>query len=183
MSSHNKRRRLGTVLVALGGRRPEQRTCLMAYHACNSDGRYHGLTRATILPRRLFMVPLIAAAVLVGSQPAAHAEFDPPGPDVWCAEKADTDPFCQLSSVFSDDVYKLPELGGSFVFVSGGQFAIGTDEARLTGDITNGGGGAIQRRARLERTQASRPRHSGHWPSRPLLRRTLHIFLEPIHRD
>ncbi len=68
----------------------------MVYHACKSDGCYHRLTGATILPRRLFMVPLITAAVLGVSQPVAYAEFDPPGPDTYCADNAVTDWLCHL---------------------------------------------------------------------------------------
>ncbi len=111
----------------------------MAYHACKSDGRYQRLTGATIPPRRLFMVPLIAAAVLGVKQPAGYAEFEPPGPDTFCAENAQTDIFCQLSQVFSEDVLKLPELGDSFVFISNGHFVMGPDGARLAGDIIGGG--------------------------------------------
>ena len=104
-----------------------------------SDGRYDRLTEATILPRRLFLVPLIAAALLGVKQPAAYAEFDPPGPDVFCADNAATDFMCQVSAMFVNDALQLPEVGGQFQFISNGQFVMGTDGARLTGDITGGG--------------------------------------------
>ena len=116
----------------------------MVFDASKSDGRYHGLTRATILPRRLFMVPLIAAAMLGVKQPAANADFDPPGPDVFCARNAITYALCQLSSVSVNEAFVLPELGGSFDFyyvLSNAHFVMGTDGARLTGDIREVAGG------------------------------------------
>ena len=87
---------------------------LMILNTCKFDGRYHRLAGATIPLRRLFIVPLLAAAVLGVKQPAAYADFDPRGPDVFCARNALTFALCQISSVSVNEAFVLPELGGSF---------------------------------------------------------------------
>ena len=140
MEMHNQYRCLGTVLVTSPGNIMSKGDDPMVLNASKSDGHYHGLTGATILSRRLFMVALIAAAVLGVKQPAAYADFDPPGSDTFCIQNAFTNGLCQLSPTWVSVAFVLPELAGHFGFVGGGgHFAMGTDGARLTGDIFAGG--------------------------------------------
>jgi hypothetical protein len=60
--------------------------------------------------------------------------------DTFEAKAAVTDVFCQLSQTSSADVFKLPELGGSYTFINTGIYIEGlnTGSARLTGVITGG---------------------------------------------
>ena len=61
--------------------------------------------------------------------------------DIFKADAAVYHPLCQLSIGPSNDVFMLPELGGSFTFTPTGSFMEGrsTGAARLTGVITGGG--------------------------------------------
>lgn len=60
--------------------------------------------------------------------------------DIFEAKGAATNIFCQLSSVTSNDVFKLPELGGSYSFSPTGSYMEGptAGAARLTGVIVGG---------------------------------------------
>ena len=111
----------------------------MAYYACRSDGRYRGLTGATIPPRRLFMVPLIAAAVLGVSQPAANAGTDPPGPDTYCARSAESDA-CDIFRFGSRFSFRLPGIADDLLFFPDGMFVNSPEVSRLTGEIATFGG-------------------------------------------
>ncbi len=93
-------------------------------------GRNDRRRRGVVVPA---LVLILAAAMLL-NMPAARAV------DSFAASKAVTDPLCQLSSVVSNDVFKLPELGGSFVFTTSGIYTEGltVGKARLTGTITGG---------------------------------------------
>ena len=115
----------------------------MAYHACNSDGRYHRLMGATIPLRRLFMVPLIAAAVLGVSQPAANAGTDPPGPDTYCARSAESDA-CEIFRFGSEFSFRLPGIADDLLFSPNGTFAHTPEDSRLTGEITTVGTPSIR---------------------------------------
>ena len=115
----------------------------MAYLTCRSNGSYERLTGATIPPRRLFMVPLIAAAVLGVSQPVANAGTDPPGPDTYCVRAAESDA-CEIFRFGSHFAFRLPGIADDLFFIPDGLFVHSPEESRLTGEITTGGTPSIR---------------------------------------
>jgi len=76
------------------------------------------------------LVPVLAAAMLLNTS-AARAV------DSFLAASAHTDPACQISQVNSNDIFKLPTLGGSYAFTTAGTFTEGltVGKARLLGTI------------------------------------------------
>ena len=88
---------------------------------------------------------LILATAMLLPTPKARAV------DSFAVIDALTEPFCQLSGITSDDVFKLPELGGDFNFTTDGHFTEGSTigKARLTGRLFPTSRGPQNRAARL----------------------------------